>query len=78
VALVKNKPGGSWGPDLPINLIKSSKGWLLVDFSVTPPKIVERYRRGILGGIKALERGELNYGHKVIDPSTLAEIDATP
>jgi hypothetical protein len=76
---MKNKPGSSWGPDLPINLIKSSKGWLLVDFSVKPCKIVERYKRGLLGGITALERGaKLNYGDKVIDPSTLAEIDDTP
>ena len=76
---MKNKPGGSWGPDLPINLIKSSKGWLLVDFSVVPARIVERYKRGLLGEIKALERGaELNYGSAALSKEMLSIIDSTP
>ncbi|MGH8587368.1 MAG: hypothetical protein ACREWE_14700 [Gammaproteobacteria bacterium] len=39
---MKDKPGYSWGPDLPVNALRTSRGWLLIDFGQAPPAIVAR------------------------------------
>jgi len=78
---VKNRPGYSWGPDLPINLMRTSRGWTLIDFSKSPPTIVAAIpkKRGALAKDAALRLGDsLNYGDSVVDAETLAAIDATP
>lgn len=78
---MKNFPGGSWGPDHPINLMRTSRGWTLIDFSKLPPHIVAIVpkSRGVLAQIEALQLGNLlNYGSAGTDAETLAAIDATP
>ena len=77
---MKNQPGYSWGPDHPINALRTSRGWLLIDFS-SSPRIVAcvSKSRGVFAKIDAMELGTaLNYGTAVFDPVVLAEIDATP
>ena len=41
---LKNKPGYSWGIDAPINLMRSSKGWLAVFYNIIPPQIIKIFR----------------------------------
>ncbi len=62
-----NRPGYSWGPEMPVNAMRTSRGWVLVDFSGTRPRIVERYpkRLEVFCLIEAMHAGtRLNYGEK--------------
>jgi len=76
-----NQPGLSWGPAHPVNAMRTSRGWLLIDFSGPRPRIVATVpkSRGVFAKIEAVALGvKLNYGDKLLDAATLAEIDATP
>ncbi len=62
---MKDKPGYSWGPDLPVNALRTSRGWLLIDYAEPPPLIVGRVstRRGRWCWLDVMTIGALlNYG----------------
>lgn len=75
---MKNKPGYSWGPDLPVNLFRTSKGWLAVYYHTDdtydiikifhPKNVSEHYRM-----MKTVTLW--NYGTCELCPAVRAELD---
>ena len=73
-----NRPGYSWGPDHPVNAMRTSKGWLLIDFSGERPRTVARYpkRLGVFCFIEAMNAGaRLNYGSEYPDGCICVAMD---
>lgn len=83
---MKNRPGYSWGPESPVNAVRTVNGFSMVDYSGKRPKVVERIskRRGMRSDDwwlynEAMRRGAaLNYGTQKLAPGMAEEMDATP
>lgn len=78
---MKNRPGLSWGPDLPVNAMRTSRGWMLVDWSSSKPRVIAivSKRASVLARFYVYDLGSAaNYGNDALDPETRAAIDATP
>jgi hypothetical protein len=45
-----NRPGYSWGPNAPVNLLKLDKGvWVAVFYNIDPPQIIKIFHPANLG-----------------------------
>lgn len=77
---MKNQPGLSWGPDRPVNAVRTSRGWLLINFAAgrrIEARVPKRF--GVLARSMVLDLGSaLNYGNVGLDAATKAAIDETP
>jgi len=74
---MKNKPGLSWGIDAPINLFRTSKGWIAMCYTVEPPVIIEIFSpKNIYQFRNMLEEGAIcNYGTCELCPLVKMELD---
>ncbi len=74
---MKGKPGTSWGPEYPVNLMRSSRGWLAVDYSNRLPVIVKVFKPKSTLDVTFMmdELTLLNYGTLELDPEVREEMD---
>lgn len=73
-----NKPGISWGPSCPFNAMRTSRGWVFVDFS-GKPRIVAcllKWRGMLLPYDVSAVGAILNYGTTALARGMAAELDA--
>lgn len=73
-----NAPGISWGVECQYNAMRTSRGWLLIDFRCRP-HVVARIskRRGVLAPSDMYRLGaRLNYGPHALTPGMASELDA--
>ena len=74
---MKNKPGLSWGSEAPVNLFRTSKGWVAICYTVDPPIIIETFNpKNTFEYHDMLKETTIfNYGTCELCPSVKMELD---
>lgn len=74
-----HKPGISWGIDAPVNLMRSSKGWLAVYYDIDFFEVIKIFTpKNTVDYYKMLEQLTLwNYGTCELCPMVKADMDMT-